>query len=306
MRRLIFVVLPVPTRRPTLARRRCCASRKATTATASGPRCRLRVIPALGRRSSPRRGGPSLVCRVGRPRVTSAIAPIGRASACGDTRRTDPLAHVNRLRAAVLAEHMRVRVQRHRRRMPQLLGELHDRRSLLADQQRGERVPEVVRAWTAEAGAVGRRVEVAVAPVVPVIGAPRLAVRPWEDEPARARCSLALGEVLRERVEQVDGPVDAVGLLALEAAVADRLFDQEGAVADVAPFEAERLAGPQAGVGEDADQRDRAVVALVEQDPAQTLDVLGRAARSRVDDPGGACGRRSPGWPAPRPTRSPA
>lgn len=111
---------------------------------------------------------------------------MGDDSGRGDARRTDPLAHISRLRAPVLAEHVRVRVQRHGRPVPELLGELHDRRPLLADQQRGERVPEVVWTGTAEAGAVRREVKVAVAPVVPVIGALWLAVRPCEDERTRA------------------------------------------------------------------------------------------------------------------------
>jgi hypothetical protein len=118
--------------------------------------------------------------------VTSAIARIGYDSACGDARRTDPLVDVNRLRAPVLAEHVRVRVQRHGRRVAELLGEFHDRRPLLADQQRGERVAKIVWPGTTETGVVGRGVEVAVSRVVPVIDVPRLAIRPGEDEPARA------------------------------------------------------------------------------------------------------------------------
>jgi hypothetical protein len=84
----------------------------------------------------------------------------------------------------VLAEDVRVRVQRHRWRVAELLGELDDRGALLADEQRGECVAQVVRAWAAEAGLRGGRVEVAVSPVVPV-GAPRLPVRPREDERGR-------------------------------------------------------------------------------------------------------------------------
>lgn len=129
--------------------------------------------------------------------------------------------------------------------MAELLGELDDGRALLADQQRGECVAQVVRARAAEAGRRGGGVEVAVAPVVPVVRPPRRTVEAREDQRAcgwRARRRSPRGEVLGKRLEQIDGAVDAVGLLALEAAIVDGLLNQERALADVAPFEAKCLA----------------------------------------------------------------
>jgi hypothetical protein len=144
----------------------------------------------------------------------------------------------------MLTEHVRVRAERQRRGVAELLGELDDGGALLADQQRGERVAELVWPWAAEAGG-GRRMELAVAPVVPMVGPPRGAVGPWEDQRAAGRgagCRLPLGEILGKRLEQVDRALDAVGLLALESAVVDRLLDEQRALADMAPFEPERLA----------------------------------------------------------------
>jgi hypothetical protein len=63
----------------------------------------------------------------------------------------NPVGHVDGFGPTVLAEDMGVRVQGHGRRVAELLGEFDDRGALFADQQRGERVAEVVWAGAAEA-----------------------------------------------------------------------------------------------------------------------------------------------------------
>ncbi len=80
------------------------------------------------------------------------------------------------------------------------------------------------------------------------------------------------GEVRRERVEQVDGAVDAAGLLELQLAVRDGLLDEDGLVADVAALEREHLAGADAGVGQHAHHRCAAQIAGAQHGRADALD----------------------------------
>src|SRR5689334_15472046 len=93
----------------------------------------------------------------------------------------NPVGHVDRFGPAVLAEDMGVRVQGPRWCVAELLDELDDRCARFADHQRGERVSEVVWARAAQASSSRGGMEVSVAPVVPVVRAPRIPVGPRQD-----------------------------------------------------------------------------------------------------------------------------
>ena len=69
----------------------------------------------------------------------------------------NPVRHVDGFRPVVLAEDVRIRVERHCWGVAELLGELDDRGALLADEQRGERVPQVVGARTPRRSSGTRR-----------------------------------------------------------------------------------------------------------------------------------------------------
>ena len=78
--------------------------------------------------------------------------------------RRDPFDYIDRFGAPVFAKDMRVRVESHRWRVAELLGELDDGGALLADQEQGESVAQVVRAWATEARLRCGRVELAASP----------------------------------------------------------------------------------------------------------------------------------------------
>src|SRR6478752_4248081 len=142
--------------------------------------------------------------------------------------------------------------------MAELLGELDDRRLALPNEKRYEGVPEVVCARLAQTNRSRGGMEVAVAPVVPVVETQPLAVVAGEQSVVRFGADVSReprGEVLAKCGEQIDRPVRASCLLHLELAKRDGLLDQDGVGADVAPLERKRLAGSRAAVCEDADQR---------------------------------------------------
>ena len=78
-------------------------------------------------------------------------------------------------------------------------------------------------------------------------------------------------EVVSEWLEEPDGSGAAV-LQGLDAPVGDRLFDDERALSDVAPFERERLAWSQARVREEDEKG--GLAAAGDQRPAHRLDLL--------------------------------
>jgi hypothetical protein len=123
--------------------------------------------------------------------------------------------------AAVLAHDVRVVLQRLRRRVAHLVGDVDYRRALLAHQQRHERVAQVVRPRRAEPDRARVLVEDPVAPVVPVVCLPRPSVRPPREEqlpPADPADGEPAREVFVQRVEQVDRAVHPAGLLDLQLA----------------------------------------------------------------------------------------
>ena len=72
--------------------------------------------------------------------VRSGAARVGHDPDRLGSRPLDPFGDVDGLLAPVLSEDVGVGVERHRRRVAELVGELDDRRPLLTDQQRCERV----------------------------------------------------------------------------------------------------------------------------------------------------------------------
>jgi hypothetical protein len=114
--------------------------------------------------------------------LLETLNPLSAARRCRHSRPTpsspNPVGHVDGFGPPVLAEDVGVGVQGHGRRVAELLGELDDRSALLADQQGGERVSQIVRARAAQASSSRGGMEVSVAPVVPVVRVPRIAVGP--------------------------------------------------------------------------------------------------------------------------------
>ena len=75
-----------------------------------------------------------------------------------------------------------------------------------------------------------------------------------------------MGEVGGERGEQADGAL-AAGLGLFELAVGEGALDEQAALTDVLPAEGERFAGPEAGVGEQGDERGVAQPAALKHHP---------------------------------------
>ena len=76
---------------------------------------------------------------------------------------------------------MRVRRQRHRRRVPGLTRDLDDRHAL-PDEQRAEGMAQVIRTHSGYAVGVRERIEDAPSPVPPVVIAPQFSIARGEDE----------------------------------------------------------------------------------------------------------------------------
>src|SRR4051794_28798794 len=87
-------------------------------------------------------------------------------------------------------------------------------------------------------------------------------------------------KVLDQRCEQLNRARLATVLECLELTVAERSLDEQGALANVAPLQRERLLGAQPGVGEYDKQCRVARPAVVEQPRAHDLD---RSWRDRLD-----------------------
>ena len=104
-----------------------------------------------------------------------------RRSHQGRTRFADQLFRGDGCGAFELVEDVPVGVERHRRRVSGLAGDVDDG-SPFCDKERHERVAEVVGPDCSEPRRLRRRLEDAVAPVAPVGVEPRLAVGSREDE----------------------------------------------------------------------------------------------------------------------------
>jgi hypothetical protein len=116
-------------------------------------------------------------------------------------------------------------------------------------------------------------------------------------------------EVVAQRGQEIDGPVDASRLLQLDPAARDGLLDQDGVVADVPAFECQRLARAHARVGHDADERRAEEVAAGEQ--RAPSDGYGCSARTQSSTSTVRSQRRhaaafeTPAAQAPSPSRTP-
>jgi hypothetical protein len=139
----------------------------------------------------------------------------------------------------VLVKEVQVGTRAFLRRVAGLGGDVGDR-APLGDEQRDERVPQVVRPWRgivlAELQRAPRgRLEGPPAPVAEVVVAPGLAVRTREQvaapEPLLRRRESVGGEVPSDRREQADGSrLARLGVLL--CAEADRRLDQQRPVAN--------------------------------------------------------------------------
>jgi len=170
-----------------------------------------------------------------------------------------PRDELGRGRALVLGEFLEdvaVGVERHGRGVSGLAGDVHHARALV-DEQADEAVAQVIGTRVLEPDGVARRPEDPVAPVAHALRVPRPAVSVGEDESGRllpGRGRAPRREVGGQRSEEAHG-ADPPALGRLELAVGDGALDEQGALLDVVPAQAERLAGAQAGIGEDGDER---------------------------------------------------
>jgi hypothetical protein len=156
----------------------------------------------------------------------------------------------------MLIEQVGVGAEGHRGRVTGLAGDLDDGRAL-GDEEAHEAMAEVIRPRVRDPGLGGCFGERALAPVAGTIGAPGRAVGGREQE---VDLGVSVGgaaprvEVLGKRREQADG-ARAARLGRLELTERNGAFDEHRALADVVPAQPDRLAGSQAGIREDGDER---------------------------------------------------
>ncbi|HEV7564555.1 MAG TPA: hypothetical protein VGO31_01185 [Microbacteriaceae bacterium] len=148
-----------------------------------------------------------------------------------------------------------------------------DDRAALGEQERDERVAQVVGASDRDVRIASRNVEHATPPVAIAVICPDLTVAVGEYE----RVAIAFaeltpdGEIISERGEQSNCS-DPARLRLLDLSERDGALDQERAFAHVAPAERECFPGTESGIGEDRDQRGVAEPLAGQQGRSESLD----------------------------------